>query len=360
MSKINITLSGVSSSPQNIIICIPKWPQTLGSTSAKLSPANVNAFATFCGNLADIVANQLRFPQVTEIEILNEVDNLYNTVSDLNELKTICDAARAAIAAKTSAISAIPASWTQPYDPLLGQFLRLLNLTEYSAVSYHHYATSGNTANITALYQGARTIGSQSGSFRRFMNTLPNGVAARLYISETNLYTVFSNDLSRLMKTNIGGTAYALTWLSCVRSRVQGNIATDSLMLWNDADGTYGAMDSAAMFGLRPTGAVLQQLRSSFSVGSEVNVGSSTANLTAIATIDGTQRKVMILNVDSAPHDLDLVFTGNNFPSSSGNIAFIQVNADYNFAPSLIPYSSGIAPTSILVKANSVNFLLFP
>jgi hypothetical protein len=358
VSRIQAALNGLSPHVGGIIINIPKWPSAMASHSAKLPTGQHAAFASFCASLADIVRNQLGNTKVTHLEILNEVDNLYNGSADMTELMNLCIAARNEIRKKTTALTLIPAPWTQPYDADMDTFITKINKDLFSAFSYHNYCTSGTTTDLNTIYNNAEYIGQKANDIRNKLNALTNGTGIKLFIGENNIYANWTSDSLNYMRAHQGGVALALTWRGCMQRRVNGSISTDSLQIWNDADGTYGVMNPSSNYALRHTGRLLKELRERFSSGSERRTTSGASSMRPFAVINGTQRNVMVVNRGSTADLVDFAFTGTA-PSVSGNATIIRLDAN-GINQSTFAYTAGQPPQNISVQANSVNLIYFP
>lgn len=237
VSRIQSVLNGVSPRVGNIIINIPIWPSALAPTNAKLPEAKKAAFAAFCADLAHIVRNQLGNTKVTHLEILNEVDNLYNGTSNTDELYALCIQVRNAIRARTTALTLIPAPFATPYDSDIDHLISKMNKDIFSAFSYHHYCTAGDSTDLAFAYDRAESIGAKASNIRAKLNAVTNGTAIRLFVGESNVYAVWNHDSLGYMAGEAGAVAVALIWRGCMQSRVNGVISTDSLQIWNDADG---------------------------------------------------------------------------------------------------------------------------
>ncbi|MDX2082342.1 MAG: DNRLRE domain-containing protein [Terrimicrobiaceae bacterium] len=320
---------------------IPNWPSWMdtngdgrldtGSAGSGGGTTDMrDAYANFCAELVRIV-NVTNGFEVKFWEPMNELDYAYDYVgggADLAEIFRRCVAAMKAV--DGSIVVGGPAI-QNPYPTPSQQ----ANLEAWLAgvkdhigfFSLHFYSTGLFNPSSDYIYGQAANIGTRSTWARGLMNSIGISSTVPIFVGETNIFSVGSNDGStKYMRSILGANLLALVCKS-----VGENPDAAAFQWFNDRDNNFGLINGQSTYVTRSARHMLY-LANQHLVGTSVGTKSSdSTRINLYAVKNGSKKAVLFINTsDIAIKDIVGLHPGTDYVA---NVTFsegwIPTNSTY-------------------------------
>ena len=331
---------------QNKFISIFNFPQWLsydGVNVKKMDVSNAEVYADWCANLVQITNVQLGH-NVKYWTIFNELESNYNT--NIQDLATIYLACYTKMKLIDPTIKIGAFAITQPWWNNTAQYnFYQITKDNLDFIDYHLYGREFSSGTNDLLYNDANYLGYGGiDNVRNQATSAGVSLSVPIWLSETNIVWSYNNDPEGKMASNVGAVWDALLFESAIKTK-----SIESVMLFNDRDGSYGKLSSNNI--KRPAYQNLKILSNNF-YGSFVNSISTDSDIKILATKNGTNFSVMIINRGLTNKNVSLSF--NNGPSSG------TVYTKFDLKNTLVQNNSVWTNfNTITVASESITYLLF-
>lgn len=329
----------------------PEWLQdpNSGTESKKLLDINkVDEYAEFCAGLVSIVNNYLNL-HTKYWEPFNEIEEEFADAGETQFLIDIYNAVAVKMRAVDSTIQIGGPAIQNPYWNDSEQ-TRWFEGTkeELDFVSVHAYGVGNSAIPNNEIYEKAEGVVTGAEKIRGLMNNAGLPADLPLFLDEYNIVWTFTGDSQGKMRGAVGAVFDAII----LKKAVEGGII-NSLMSWNERDGTYGKLSGENVE--RPAYRVLE-LSNKLLKGTTVESSSyNSREVMVMATKSAAQRTLMIINRSENEHVISL------------NLEGIALNAETKYKYHFIgnEYYTSIAKisdqpiTELVLPASSVHFIDF-
>ena len=201
--------------------------------------------------------------------------------------------------------------WTQPWASGLQDFIDGAR-DHIDVFTYHNYATGDSDAPYSELFSRAEGM---DGGAERVRSALDSAGLndVPVWLTEHNVYWAWDLDTRRVMRSIQGAVFHALLLKTMATSG-----AADATMLWNDRDGTYGAMGGD--YDIRPVGRLLH-LKHTFLEGSLLEAESASNDVVEALAVDGPRgHAVLLINRTAVRQNVSVGMEGWSPQSSTYDV----------------------------------------
>ncbi len=329
----------------------PEWLQNLNSGTASkrlLDKSKVDEYANFCAGLVSIVNKHLGL-YTQYWEPFNEIEDEFADAGETQFLIDIYNAVAIKMRAVDPTIQIGGPAIQNPYwnDSEQTKWFEGTK-EELDFVSVHAYGVGNSAIPNNEIYEKAEGVVTGAERIRGLMNNAGLPADLPLFLDEYNIVWTFTGDSQGKMRGAVGAVFDAII----LKKAVEGG-KINSLMSWNERDGTYGKLSGENVE--RPAYRVLE-LSNKLLNGATVE--SNTFNnkeVMVMATKSATQRTLMIINRSENEHVIAL------------NLGGISLNADTKYKYHFIgnEYYTSVAKiadqplTQLVLPASSVHFIDF-
>ncbi len=304
-----------------VLMTITGWPGWFNDPDRpkKLDAAKIDEYALFCAELVNIVNIQLGY-NVTYWEPFNEKDKEggYDGAEDMAELATIYKACRDQMLLVDPTIKMVAASFREPFQTNIDNFLSNLSPTDIDIFSHHQYG-GGATTNVNTIYNRADNFANGVDVVRTKLNDA-GFTNTPIWLDEWNIYFTFNQDTSGFMTNEVGGVFDALAYKYLLERGV-----VDALFAWNAVDGIYGKIKSNYS-GYNPGGHVVKLLRE-FGVGAVKTVSSSNTTAVEGLTIQDPSGKTLFVVINRSQAGAEVNFNAGGWEPDVQEVDRYRINS---------------------------------
>lgn len=336
-----------------VMMTVTNWPAYLDDGTGKLRADRYAEYAAFCAALVRIV-NVEQQRGVVYWEITNEKDDAYG--SNCEELAAIIRLAAQAMKAVDPAIKTGAPAFSRPEDTadvndFIRESARLGSPLDF--ISYHQYPDYLDktfVATDATIWDQATKLGAFTTAMQAIIAT-HFGAARPLetFHSEYNINWNWRNGSDLRMRSIKGAVWDALAMISLVRAGATGATA------WNEADLTFGKLDSAAGYVKRPA-AEVYRLFNTLLTGTVVATSGDESQVAVFAIKNTTGHRCCLVNRSGSAQTIQLTFR-NATPASEAAAWTVHQITSAGLATSTATQAALTAVAGLSLPADSVTVL---
>lgn len=346
-----ISLEGKVGARMINIYNFPEWLQDpeSGTESKRLLDKNkIDEYADFCAGIVSIVNKHLNL-YTKYWEPFNEIEEEFADAGETQFLIDIYNAVAVKMREVDSTIKIGGPAIQNPYwnDSEQNKWFEGTK-EELDFVSVHAYGTGNSSISNTEIYEKAEGVVTGAEKIRGLMNNSGLSADLPLFLDEYNIVWTFTGDSQGKMRSSVGAVFDAII----VKKAVEGG-KVNSLMSWNERDGTYGKLSGENVE--RPAYKVLE-LSNKLLKGATVESSSyNNREVMMMATKGAGQQTLMLINRSENEHVISLNLQGLSLPD----------DAKYKYHLISNQYITSVAKiseqplTQLVLPASTVHFIDF-
>lgn len=302
---------------------ITGWPAYMDDGTGKLKNyTNPATGRHFYDDYAALCADLVQYLNVTKAryyaywEVPNEKDDVYG--SNMTELVKIFNKCAIAMKAKDGSIKVGGPAYKSPYatDGRVENFIAGTK-DQIDFVSLHTYSGQGSTATRQSVWNSADGIGWIDGQFRTKIN---NNAGAR-----ASSIAVFHNEY------NMARSAFP-AWQQDYTSMIYDALAMRSILVngatganaWNEGDNWWGKLNNDASWTRRPAAHLFKLMNEDCKGSVRSSTSSNAAQVQVLATIDGSNKRILLINRSEATRTVQITATGWSWAPSSSTTCYMH------------------------------------